>query len=310
MPYICILRIGQLINPIGYTMTEQETLITRQLFLYLDSPVIQQWLAVILIFIQALLVNYITNRHKLSHESTLFSGALYVIYVTLFVTNSALTPALIANTFIILAVESLLQTYKATDDVAHVFNTAFFLSLAALIYPPYIFGFIFGYMSLAFLYTMRFRAILQYLIGYLVPPFLLFTVSLFAEGLKPFSELYLHYLVTLPKFNPLGLNDIIPLAAFGITLIFVILSLSSITLKKTIQAQKKIEVFYLLLVFLGLGFFSVNSESFELQIGLAIPVSVLVGIFISDSKSKLTHELYHILLVAIIFITYFKIFNV
>ncbi|MEZ4910592.1 MAG: DUF6427 family protein [Saprospiraceae bacterium] len=283
---------------------------TKVIFDNLNNGLAQQIIANVLIFIQALLICNISLKHKLANEGTLFSGALYVLFVSLFVSNSSLTPALIANTFLILAISSILETYKVSDAVSNVFNTGFFLGSASLIYPPYIISFVFGFIGLAIIYTMRFRESLQYIIGYFIPFALVWVASLFFSPLSSSFQVYLKnvFKYTLPQ--TLTYIDIIGLVIIGISFLGILLLFNRLTYKKTIQSQKKIEIIYFLLFTIAVGFGFMATHDFEILVGLALPLSILIGIYISESKSKILYELYHLILVGYIYLSYFNIFNI
>lgn len=310
LPYIFVIRIGTLIHPVLYTITPLDTPLTKVIFDSLPNPLLQQIIANVLIFIQALLICNIALKHKLANEGTLFSGALYVLYVSLFLSNATLTPALIANTFLIIALANILQTYKVTDDVASVFNTGFFLGTAALIYPPYIFGLIFGYLGLVIIYTMRFRETLQYLIGYFIPLFLVWVASLYVPVLASFLTVFVQNAFKYSYPHSISYIDLVGLVIMGLSLLVSLLVYGKLTFKKTIQSQKKIEIVYWLMLCVALGYGIMATHEFEILIGLALPLSILMGIYISESKSKVLYELYHLVLVGYILISYFNIVNI
>ena len=81
----------------------------------------------------------------------------------------------------------------------------------------------------------------------------------------------------------------------------------SLTGKKVIQTQKKVDVFYWVLLYSLVSFLIFSTEGSLHLLTLAVPLSVLTGILISDSKAKISHELLHFMVLALIFLTQFKL---
>ncbi len=86
-----------------------------------------------------------------------------------------------------------------------------------------------------------------------------------------------------------------------------ILNYGTLTGKKIIQVQKKVAVLYWILLYSLISFLIFSTDGSMHLLTLAIPLSILTGILISDSKSKISHELLHFMILGLILLTQFKL---
>lgn len=311
LPYIFLVRIGTLLMPQTYGADEiSGTYIHAYIFNNLESPLMMNIIAGILIFIQALIINHIFLNQKISRESTLFPGVFYVLFVSLIADTSGLTPILIANTFMLLALNNTLNTYKNIRATPQIFNAGFMIAMASVFYIPYFIFILFGILSLLQLRSFKIREKLQFIIGVFTPYFLIFT---------------LRYWYDLPFIEMGFLNDIFfrwpeismdqPLIEYIAIAIVLIIALScfvfygNIVAKKAIQSKKKIEILYWYMIFSLIAYLVFNTKLEEHILSLAIPISLLLGILSSESKNKIFFELVHFLLIVIIFISQFHLIS-
>lgn len=304
------MRLNSLLNPVGYKTHKVESIAMDILYNYVSNPLIQNILANFFIFIQAVLINHIFIKNRVSKEVTMFAGLLYIVFISIISENNMLSPILIANTFIILALANLLNTYKLPNATAHIFNTGFFIGVASAIYTPYFVFIMFGVISLLLLRSFKLLEKLQFFIGICLPYFLLFTYKYWNDIKFADLDFIKDIFFRFPDFK--GDNLIL----FYISVLFLLLCVGFsvfnypyFTRKKSIQSQKKIDVVYWFMFFTLVGFLIFKTNGSFHLISLVIPLSILVGIYLSDSKRIMFNELLHIFVIALIFIAQFKLIN-
>lgn len=306
LPYVFIIRINSILQPAVYNKGEDTGLLSEQAYKALPDGLTQNILANLLIFIQALLLNYIFSQNRFSRESTLFPGVLYILFVSIMTDNNLLTPVLMANTFIILAILYLLQTYKVPNATAMIFNTGFMLSLSAQFYIPYFVFVLFGVVGLIMLRSFKIKEKLQYLIGFGIPYFLVFTYKYWFD--IPFADLDFikNIFFRFPGFRT---DDLIVLyVSFGALMIAVALSVfnyGSVTGKKSLQVQKKADILYWGLLFCLISFLIFRTNGVTHLATLAVPLALISGTSLSDGRNSILNELMHIFLVALIMVSGF-----
>lgn len=311
LPYIFLIRIGTLLMPQSYGTDEiSGTYIHDYIFNNLENPLMMNIIAGILIFIQALIINHIFLNQKISRESTLFPGVFYVLFVSLIADTSGLTPILIANTFMLLALNNTLNTYKNIRAIPQIFNAGFMIAMASVFYIPYFIFILFGILSLLQLRSFKIREKLQFLIGAFTPYFLIFTLRYWYDlpfiGIEFLNDMFF-------RWPEISMDQ--PLIEYIAITLILILALScfvfygNIVAKKAIQSKKKIEILYWYMIFSLIAYLVFNTKLEEHILSLAIPISLLLGILSSESKNKIFFELLHFMLIVIIFISQFHLIS-
>lgn len=310
LPYIFIVRVGTLINPIGYILKDDSNILQKIVFHNITNPLMQNIMASILIFVQVLLINYIFIKHRLSREITLFAGLFYVLFVSVIAENCYLSNILIANTFIILAFKNILETYKVPQATAQIFNTGLMIGVASLFYSPYFAFLIFGVIALLQLRSFKILEKIQFFIGAGIPYFLLFTYRYWND--IPFVDI--DFIRDIFFRWPSISSDELLIFYFAVLILLLgvivsIFNYGTFTAKKTIQTQKKIDLVYWMLIFSLISFLIFSSERANHLISLAFPLALLIGISVSDTKNRIFYELLHIVLLSMVFISHFKLIN-
>ncbi len=274
------------------------------------NPLIQNIIANALIFIQALLINQIFIKNRVSKEITLFAGLLYIVFVSIIFENDMLSPILIANTFIIIALGNLLKTYKLPNAIVHIFNSGFFIGVASAIYTPYFVFILFGVISLLLLRSFKLLEKLQFFIGIGLPYFLLFTYKYWNDIKFADLDFIKDIFFRFPAFSSDNLVFFYVSVGFLFSCVgFAVFNYPFFISKKSIQSHKKIDIVYWFMLFTLLGILIFKTNESTHLISLAIPLSILIGIYLSDSKRIVFNELIHIFVIALIFITQFKLIN-
>ena len=290
--------------------TNAENTNTLQTIIYnlLPDALLQNIVANVLIFIQALLINHIFIKHRLSREITLLPGLLYVILVSTIAESVLLSPVLIANTFILIAVLNLLRTYKIPNPSAYIFNSGFYLSIASLVYTPYIFMVLFGIIILYILRSFKMLEKIQYFIGFILPYFFLYTYKYWADmrfvELSFIKDIFFRW----PQFIQDSLIVFyLSVGVIILALVLAVINYGNLTSKKSVQIQKKVDIFYWILLYSFVSFLIFSTNGVFHLITLAFPLSILTGILISESKTRIAQELFHFLVLTLIFLTHFKV---
>ncbi|MBK9255491.1 MAG: hypothetical protein IPM42_08395 [Saprospiraceae bacterium] len=301
-PYIVLVRIYSLIYPVSYEFSNEKCSFFVHLVLGgFSHPLLQNIVAVILIFIQASLLNYILSRHKISRETTLFAGVVYVLLVSLIPDNNGLSPILIANTFLILAVANLFDCYKQSEAGAFIFNSGFFLGIASVFYTPYFVFIIFGLIALILVRSFRVMEKLRYLSGVLVPYYFMLTYFYIKDIEFAKLELLKGIFFSIPKTILSGnIIDYLSVGLLFLIILFVLYNYNYYISRKNIQAHKKIDISYWLLIFCLISFLLFRTEGKYHLLSLSIPLALLVSINLSESKRKVTYEILHICVLILI----------
>ncbi|WP_132644036.1 hypothetical protein [Roseivirga ehrenbergii] len=106
-------------------------------FLFNSSVVAPVVISTILVFIQAVIFNTTLQRNAAFEDNTYLPGILYAIILSSSQELLYLSPALMANTFLLLATDKILIHLKFRGSEENILTTGFLLGLSALCYTPY-----------------------------------------------------------------------------------------------------------------------------------------------------------------------------
>ena len=254
-----------------------------------DNKLFKVSLSVILIFIQALLLNNLIIRHKLSRALSTIPAAVFVLFSSFVIEDYHFHPVLIANVFCLLSINSLFKIYKKHLPIVTIFNSGFWMAVASIIYQPYIVYFI---VLLIGLYSMRnldLRESLQMFLGLLAPMGLI-VVWAFYHG-----QLHTILLSVIDNFSVPDLSKISLLNMLKplLTLSFIILAglfHNEIKKKKKFDAIKKIELGYWLMLFSIFTIFLMSPLQQPHLIIVSIPIAISLGLLLESKNNSVIKE--------------------
>ncbi len=294
VPYIFIVHGGRLLvnhspNKLLYTWA-------------FDSLI--QWLAIsdqasfyvshILVFIQAMLLTFITNRIKLIPEGQLFPALAFIILTGLHSSIFSLNAILFANLFFILALLSISSVYLLKQATLTLFNFGFFIGIASIFYPPYIWMLFLGIFGLTVYRGFNGKEFLQIISGFLIVLFLFFSTLYLKKDIDNYwnhqiKEFFNYYILSM-KFSTKGL--------VALTLIFLLFLLSFVRfnilqLKAQISIQKTMDFLFWTSFISLFTLFFVRIESIAHIIILITPLSIFLAIIVAKIKNELMAETIH-----------------
>jgi hypothetical protein len=133
------------------------------------SPAAHRTLANLLILLQALYFNYISNERQLFTERNYVPGVLYLLFANVSFDCSTLSPVLMATTFVLLAFGTIIKQIQREGATDEVFELGFYLSVSTLFYLPFGFFSIWAIVSLILYSGTNFRQYALGAFGFLFP---------------------------------------------------------------------------------------------------------------------------------------------
>jgi len=308
LPYTIFIRIHSLIYPESYISSEVEGWLNCSIFSQLENvPILQSIIAIVLIFLQAVSINFILNRHRLSLRPNLFPGAMYILLVSLSTEHLYLNPVLFANVFFLLSIVNLFKTYRVAQVSGAIFNCAFFIVISSLFYLPMLLFLLPCFIALFMLRSFRVVERMQYILGALAAIYLAFSLY-FYFGLE--QNYYVNYFSNnfkFPAIDGFRLNEMIPFAMVLIALMAVIVNYYSLRKKKSIQSQRKIDILYWFLLFTPLMLLLWHQLDYYGLLLISVPLSILIGMILFRMKNQVLVELIHVIALVVLFIVHFDV---
>lgn len=259
-----------------------------------------QVLAILLVLVQAFLINLIAINNRLANEVNLFPGLFYIWVSSCIPDFLYLSPVLMGVTFFLVAVKELFETYKNPACADRLFNAGLWMGVASLFYFPFFFFLLFLMVGLSTLRAFNLQEMLMILIGmflpYLFTGFYYFWIGQYGH----FWDTQFSENLSLWAFNGgLGLDVYVKLLVFAILLVFVLLNNNFYLLKKNIQVQKKIDILYWALVSAAISVpFQANpNNNLDHFLLLAPALGILLSFSFTAMKSQWAESIHFLMVV-------------
>lgn len=308
LPYTALIRISSIIEPQAYVYKEYDSSLSLLFYqIFENKPLLQSIFAILLIFFQAVLINRLVIKSRITRELTLFPGLFYIISCSIFPDFLVLSPVLIANTFLIFGIQNIFAVYKKPRASTYLFSAGFWFSLASLFYFPFAAFIIVGYIGIFILRSFKIKERFQYLISLFVPFFWFLTYHLLKGTISSFWDELGNNFHLNNIFSNLNTASIVIYSFLALSLLIFVLSYNQFTIKKSIQVQKKIDILYWILLASIPGLFLFQGVELDHLIIFGIPFSITVGMLFLRLKNALYGELIHLLLLIFIFAMHFNL---
>ncbi|MFT4567042.1 MAG: hypothetical protein ACI9FN_002005 [Saprospiraceae bacterium] len=306
LPYTILLRLYSLVNPQAYQVQDSDSFLSTYIFSNLiTSPITQAIVAIALVYGHALLINHVVNKNRIYQRPSSLAGMTYILLVSCIQEFQQLTPALIGLSFLILTVFSIFNTYKQTNAVKAITNSALNASVASIVYPPYSIIIVALLIGLGILRSFGTKEKLQFLTSWFVMLWV-FGSFLFFLGVLDWGFWNQVGLVgTLSELWSLDQNSYVLLGVTAVLIFIVISNYYNYKKKKAIEIRKKIDFFYwmLLMGFVSLLLFK-NLESQHLIV-LCMPIAVFVSMSWLLIRQPGYAEIFHFSALGLIFYNLF-----
>jgi hypothetical protein len=255
-----------------------------------------------LLFIQAILITVVVRKHQLLMTDILMPGAFFILVSCAIPAFLHLSPQMLANTFIIIALDQLLVTYRKNNFAHHLFNVGFWIGIASLFYFSYITFILLVFLGLPSIRAFNVREILMMLIGAIVTYFLAGAYYFLIDQFPYFLERQFYQNLGILNFKgSLDLNTFVALSIFALVLFTVLFGYGNIILRKNISFQKKIGIFYFALLISSASLFIQSNVDLAHLMMLTVPLGFLLGVWAKEISPTMA-EVFHLFLVVIILV--------
>lgn len=265
-----------------------------------------QVLATLLIFAQALLLNYIADSHDILYKGSVMPGLLYVLLNSIYPEQLQFTPQLLANTFVILLLYRLCYLYESERPLFLVFDAAVLLGIGLLldydliIYLPYIL------LSVLLMTSFNIRYWLAAIFGILIPAYFLGVYFFLTDQLNDFLVSF-QYSIQKSYLNPIGITWETSLIWFLIIPIFVFSTLSfQLNFLRNKVKTRRIQLIIILMQVFGV--ISVLAENQMYVFGLtflSVSLAIIMANYFIRSQRKILKDVLFVLMVVCIFYYHF-----
>ncbi len=254
------------------------------------SPLAHQILATLLVLLQAYMFNHILKRYQIFSERTLVPMLVYGVLMTSFMDFLVLSPALIANTFLLFIMRYIFMQISEKRRYNGVFEIGAYLGISTLFYLPSFWFLLVPALSFALYTDTKFR---DYILMFLA---FFFTLGVAFLGFYMVDAEYDFY---LSFFYPLFLFRIyfyVPffeiLLIFALPITIFVLSILAITIKGVTNYQNRCQTIMIIWVLVGVvAIFGGNKISAFSFMPLLIGLSFLVSQYFMYARTYWLREM-------------------
>lgn len=263
-------------------------------------------ITILVVFLQAVLVNNLVNQQRLFKEITLFPGLFYILLVSAIQDFLPLSSVLLGNTFLILALNNLLATYKNPKCADAIFNVGFWVGTAALFYNAFVFFLLLAFLGLLILRNFKFKEGLMMVGGYLLPFMFASTYSFWYDQLGEYWDTYFLNQFAFLDFR-LADNWDTNYKLILLVLFFLLGAFNRYQFPKSYKNRNYVNIIYTTLLISGLTFLFQNNIQISHFLIIATPLSILLAAqFLAFSKTSA--ELVHFALFVAVILFQFDVF--
>ena len=259
-------------------------------------------IAIMLVFAQAILLNQIVNSKKVLFENNYLVGVVYVLVLSLSFDSIKLSPMLIGNTFLIMALNSMLSQIESKDgSTQSVFEIGLFIGIGSLFVQTFPLFLIWGVIGVIMFCSPSPNQLILVIIGFLLPVFGFYIYYYFIGNADVairqwLGQGYRNSTFSLSDIRPLLLLYIIPivLAFLGF------FQTSAYNRYTSYQFRKQQSIVLLGMVSIVVYFASNEGASYQF-LGIAPFLAIFITAFFLHFKNIYLAEVLFVLFVLVVY---------
>jgi hypothetical protein len=269
---------------------------------YAFPPLVNIFLAGVLVFIQALLVNRLVNQNNLLSKPSFLPALMYITLSGLFTPFLVLSPPLICNFLLIWMLYKLFGLYKGDDAKSITYDLGMIVAIGSLIYFPFIYLFLAIWASLMLFRPFIWREWVIGIMGYGTIYFFL-AVGYFLSGNLPlFYTIWTPLTAKFPTHVNINYNNYLVLIPVVVITVLGVIRLRQIFFRSYVQVRKSFQLLFIIFFITGLSFYIKAEFSLTHFLLCVIPLSVLFAYYFLYATARWFYEsLFIILLVSIVY---------
>ena len=294
--YLAIMRASTFIHHTGIAPLEHGLLTN---WVYTAFPPLSMSgaiLAFVLVFFQATIINLTIARFRVATEISLLPGVFYCLFTSLMPDFLPLSSILLGNTFLILAIYNFYDTFKSNAVAGKIFDAGLWLGVASLFHFPYIFLFFWGIVALGLLRGIRFKEFFMFLIGLIVPIFLLGVYCFWSNNMTSFGEHFSKNIGLMSVIRHNSSDVYVKMGITGLLLMLTLVASSQFFSRRDMAAQKYIGMLYWLMLICGITTFIQPGVDLNQLMIISVPISILLSMTFQRISTAMAEALHMLLL--------------
>lgn len=261
-----------------------------------EKTTAQSILAILLLTLQAVLLNYLFNSYRMNKDNTFIPAVAYLLVSSASVEFASLSPVLMANTFLLIAWIELFDAHRKIELSNTIFNIGFFIGIAGLFYFSMLYYFLVAIIGLSILRTFSWRETLVLLIGVIVPFFLVGVYYFWIDKLNIYWTKYI--ILNFNIFNwKISFKDyyaLISLTIIGFLFVWTLLNTGSLLRKASVLTGKYVSILLIGVFLLAVSFLCQYSLFLNHFLMIAPSLAIFFAMQLLTTESKVSAEFLHL----------------
>ena len=257
-------------------------------------------LHIFLVFIQALILNRMVERYKLTPKNTALPALSYILLTALFNQYIFLSSALLAVFPIIFVIDRIFESYN-NKKFTTLFDIGFYIGIASLFFLPSLLLVLLMFVVLLITRIFDWREWVVSITGILIPYILIGTYFFMIDEFGVFANQHFFHAVTGTVELKIPFTEL----CAKMLLLLVLISLGTYFLqvniaKSVVKTRKFLTILVYLLTVTILIFLFINPFSLAPISLVAIPLAILLGYSLFSIDRHLFSEGIHLVILSII----------
>jgi hypothetical protein len=269
---------------------------------YALPPLLNVFLAAVIVLIQALLLNHLCSYYNLLGKQSFLPAVMYIVVSSLFIPFLRLSSPLICNFLVIAMLYKLLSLYKGDDAKSATYDMGMIVALGSLIYLPFIYFFLIIWIALILFKPFNWREWVAGIMGYATIFFFLAVFYYMNNRLEQFYTIWLPLTTRFPDRININYYNYLVLIPVIMILVLCFLKIRENFFRSYVQIRKSYQLLFVVFLIAGLSFYVKAQFQLSHFLLCAIPAAVFFSYyFLYATKRWLYESLFFILLIGIIY---------
>ncbi|MDB5135274.1 MAG: beta-carotene 15,15-monooxygenase [Mucilaginibacter sp.] len=304
--FLFVLRIGYGYNNSVKTEFSFIELFSRLLipasYQYVISSSFNLFLAGALVFMQALLINYLINHYNILGKSSFLPALMYIVASGLFAPFLVLSPPLVCNFLLIWMLFKLFDFYKGDDAKSISYDLGMIVAIGTLIYLPFIYMFLAIWIALIIFRPFDWREWVACILGFVTIFFFLAVFYFLNDKLGQFYNIWLPLGTKFPAHININYYNYMVLIPVICILVFCFFKLQQNFFKSYVQTRKSLQLLFFVFLIGGFSFYVRANFHLDHFLLCAVPTAVFFAYYFLYASSRWFYEtLFILLLVSIVY---------
>ncbi|NJO89744.1 MAG: hypothetical protein HC831_12940 [Chloroflexia bacterium] len=254
--------------------------------------------------LQAIIINGITNQYNLLGFRSYLPGTFFILITANFPEYQIVHPVLIANLLFLLVWERMVSITEKSNSYKAFFNASFFLGLATLFYPNYLYLVIILVSGTVLNRISHPREFIMIIVGLLTIWYFYFAINYIMFSKLQLDGIHFRFEFVNEPFSTLRSGQLVLLSYVVVLMIVASFRLSAFVSNVKIQIRRNLKILFIWFV-IGLVIFLATDASFEFIYTCSVSVAFLFAMFLSNLKNKWFPEIIWLLLFGLTIINQF-----